>query len=247
MGVGVTLLATLAAAAATLRERPAFACCRARSEGRQAHPARTGDPLRLSFTWKVTFRNLFRYKKRFVMTVIGIAGCTALLLTGLGLSDAINDIIDKQFRDLTKYNVTITLDDEASKESRQTVDAVLDDSRLASGHTAADRQNLLASGPGKSDAHIELVVPQDPGSFRQFFDLRTRVGHHPVELADDGLLLAEKLAGELGVFGGRYGHADRAGRHRQRYQHVVRGYGYRRGGKTTCTNTRSWARSSMSA
>ncbi|WP_371298257.1 trigger factor [Paraeggerthella sp.] len=201
MGVGVTLLATLAAAAATLRERPALLMLpRAPKAGKRILLERA-TPLwkRLSFTWKVTFRNLFRYKKRFIMTVIGIAGCTALLLTGLGLSDAINDIIDKQFRDLTKYNVTITLDDDASKESLQTVDAVLDDSRLASGHTAVDRQNLLASGPGKSDAHIELVVPQDPGSFRQFFDLRTRVGHHPVELADDGLLLAEKLAGELGV------------------------------------------------
>lgn len=52
----------------------------------------------LSFSWKVTFRNLFRYKKRFVMTVIGIAGCTALLLTGLGLSNAINDIIDQAVR-----------------------------------------------------------------------------------------------------------------------------------------------------
>ncbi|MBU5405883.1 ABC transporter permease [Paraeggerthella hongkongensis] len=201
MGVGVTLLATLAAAAATLRERPALLMLpRAPKAGKRILLERA-TPLwkRLSFTWKVTFRNLFRYKKRFIMTVIGIAGCTALLLTGLGLSDAINDIIDKQFRDLTKYNVTITLDDDASKESRQTVDTVLDDSRLASGHTAVNRQNLLASGPGKSDAHIELVVPQDPGSFRQFFDLRTRVGHHPVELADDGLLLAEKLAGELGV------------------------------------------------
>lgn len=204
MGVGVTLAATLAAAVATLRERPALLMLpRAPKAGKRILLERA-TPLwkRLSFTWKVTFRNLFRYKKRFVMTVIGIAGCTALLLTGLGLSDAINDIIDKQFRDLTKYNVTITLDDDASKESRQAVDAVLDDSRLASGHAAVDRQNLLASGPGKSDVRIELVVPQEPGSFRQFFDLRTRVGHHPVELADDGLVLAEKLADELGVSAG---------------------------------------------
>ena len=52
---------------------------------------------RTSFSWKVTLRNMFRYKKRLIMTVVGIAGCTALLLTGLGISDAINDIIDKQF------------------------------------------------------------------------------------------------------------------------------------------------------
>ena len=51
---------------------------------------------RMTFSWKVTARNLFRYKRRFFMAIIGIAGCTALLLTGLGLQNAINDIIDKQ-------------------------------------------------------------------------------------------------------------------------------------------------------
>ena len=57
----------------------------------------------MSFTYKVTFRNLFRYKRRFWMTVIGVAGCTALLLTGFGISDSINGIIVKQFTDVSQY------------------------------------------------------------------------------------------------------------------------------------------------
>lgn len=52
---------------------------------------------RLSFIAKVTVRNIFRYKKRFLMTVFGIAGCTALLLTGFGVKDSIRTIVDKQF------------------------------------------------------------------------------------------------------------------------------------------------------
>ena len=51
---------------------------------------------RFSFTWKVTARNIFRYKKRFFMTVIGIAGCSALLVAGFGIQDSISDIVTKQ-------------------------------------------------------------------------------------------------------------------------------------------------------
>ena len=63
----------------------------------------------LSFTQKVTCRNLFRYKKRFFMTVIGVAGCSALLLTGFGLRDSINDIVEKQFGEIYRYQLTVLL------------------------------------------------------------------------------------------------------------------------------------------
>lgn len=201
LGVGVTLFATAAAAAATLRERPAALMLpRAPKAGKRILLERVA-PLwrRMSFSWKVTFRNLFRYKRRFIMTVIGIAGCTALLLTGLGLSDAINDIIDKQFGEITRYNTSISLDEDKVADGAVDVDAVLDDGDLVSAHTSALRENMLASGPGDSDREMELVVPEYPSGFHEFFDLRTRVGHEEVELADDGLVLTEKLARELGV------------------------------------------------
>ena len=157
---------------------------------------------RLSFSWKVTFRNLFRYKKRFVMTVIGIAGCTALLLTGLGLSNAINDIIDKQFGEITKYNAVVTLADDLSSEEQRRIDDLLDAGSLVTAHTLVMRQNMLAGGPDEQDKRMELVVPEDPASFDRFVALNTRVGHHPVKLDDDGLVLTEKLAAELGVRAG---------------------------------------------
>ncbi|MBC5584886.1 ABC transporter permease [Eggerthella sp. NSJ-70] len=201
LGVGVTLFATWAAVTATLRERPAqLMLPRAPKAGKRILLERIGPLWRhLSFSWKVTFRNLFRYKKRFIMTVIGIAGCTALLLTGLGLSNAINDIIDKQFGEITKYNATVTLADDLSDEERQRVDDLLDDGSLVTAHTMVMRQNMLASGPDEQDKRMELVVPEDPASFDDYVALDTRVGHEPVELADDGLVLTEKLAGELGV------------------------------------------------
>ena len=204
LGVGVTLFATWAAVAATLRERPAqLMLPRAPKAGKRIVLERIGPLWRhLSFSWKVTFRNLFRYKKRFVMTVIGIAGCTALLLTGLGLSNAINDIIDKQFGEITKYNDVVTLADDLSSEEQRRIDDLLDDGSLVTAHTLAMRQNMLAGGPDEQGKRMELVVPEDPASFDRFVALNTRVGHHPVKLDDDGFVLTEKLAAELGVRAG---------------------------------------------
>ena len=204
LGVGVTLFATWAAVAATLRERPAqLMLPRTPKAGKRILLERIGPLWRhLSFSWKVTFHNLFRYKKRFVMTVIGIAGCTALLLTGLGLSNAINDIIDKQFGEITKYNAVVTLADDLSSEEQRRIDDLLDDGSLVTAHTLVMRQNMLAGGPDEQDKRMELVVPEDPASFDRFVALNTRVGHHPVKLDDDGLVLTEKLAAELGVRAG---------------------------------------------
>ncbi len=208
LGTGVTLVATWAAAWAALRERPASLMLpRAPKAGKRILLERIVPVWRrLSFSWKVTFRNLFRYKRRFVMTVIGIAGCTALLLTGLGLSDAINDIIDKQFGEITKYNASITVDEQAAVgeggaagDQRPEFDAVMDKSEWVEAHASALVENMLVGGSEDSDVQVDLVVPQDTSGFDTFFELRTRVGHNDVELSDNGLVLTEKLANELGV------------------------------------------------
>ncbi len=154
---------------------------------------------RLSFSWKVTFRNLFRYKKRFVMTVIGIAGCTALLLTGLGLQDAINDIIDKQYGEIVHYNAVVTTEDDLPAASQQELDDLLGAGGAVESSTRVQSASMVASGPDKADVHASVVVPEDPGGLADFLTVRTRVGHEPLSIGDDGVVLAEKLANELGV------------------------------------------------
>ncbi len=205
MGVGVTLAATWAAAYATLRETPAqLMLPRAPKAGKRILLERV-RPLwrRLSFSWKVTFRNLFRYKKRFVMTVVGIAGCTALLLTGLGLSNAINDIIDKQFGQITLYNTTVVTDGEADEQEEERLAELLDDARYVSGQTRVMKENMTAAGSDEAgsddDVRMQVVVPQNTSDFGNFFTLRTRVGHEPVAFAPNGVILAEKVAARLGV------------------------------------------------
>lgn len=203
LGVGVTLVATWAAATATLRESPAqLMLPRAPKAGKRILLERV-RPLwrRLSFSWKVTFRNLFRYKKRFVMTMVGIAGCTALLLTGLGLSDAINDIIDKQFGEITKYNATIVTDEDLDAADEARLDEVLGKTGYVSDSMRIMRANMVANAGG-DEMHVQTVVPQDPAALGDFVLMRTRVGHVSLELGQDGIVLAEKLATELGVDAG---------------------------------------------
>ncbi len=201
LAIGIVLLATGAACVATLREKPAALMLpRAPKSGKRIMLEHV-TPVwsRLSFSWKVTCRNLFRYKKRFVMTVIGIAGCTALLLTGLGLHDAINDIIDIQYGEIIRHNAIIMLEDKIDDGDRARVDALLADSGAVESSTKAYVETMLASGPRASDKRIDVVVPEDPEAFAQMKVIRTREGHEPIPIAGTTALLNEKMSAELGV------------------------------------------------
>ncbi len=199
--IGIVLVATGASALATLREKPAALMLpRAPKSGKRILLERV-TPVwrRLSFTWKVTCRNLFRYKKRLIMTVIGIAGCTALLLTGLGLHDAINDIIDIQYGQIIHHNALITLEDRQSDAKRAALDEVLGSADALQEQTPAFTRTMLASGPRAADKRIDVVCPHDPTAFEQMKVLRTRLGHEPLAIEPASVLLNEKMAQELGV------------------------------------------------
>ena len=201
LAIGVTLFATWASVAATLRERPAALMLpRAPKTGKRILLERVA-PLwsRLSFTWKVTCRNIFRYKKRLIMTVIGIAGCTSLLLTGLGLHDAINDIIDIQYGEIIQHNAVIALEKKVSDEDRAQLDGLLAQSGAIESSTDAYTETMLASGPRASDKRIDIVVPADPDAFARMKVLRTRREHEPLSISGDTVLLNEKMAQELGI------------------------------------------------
>lgn len=201
LSVGITLAATWAAAASTLRESPAALMQpRAPKAGKRILLERIPAIWRrFSFSWKVTARNIFRYKQRFFMAVVGIAGCTALLLTGLGLQNAINDIIDKQFYQIYRYSMVVRVDGEAPA-AHDAVDAVLgDDSEAVSSYEWLHTANVLATEEGAKDQRLELVVPEDPATAGDYVLMRERVGHAPLSLDDDGVIVSEKLAHELGL------------------------------------------------
>ena len=150
---------------------------------------------RLGFTQKSTVRNLFRNKKRFLMTIIGVAGCMGLVLVGLGLHDSIMVVVDKQFSELTHYQASVTLS-AASAEDRQ---ALLDEISELGGVSSyvMYQRSVDATGSGGVQA-VTLSVPQNLSGIENYFTFRTRAGRQPVSVAE-GAIVSEKTASVLGA------------------------------------------------
>ena len=140
----------------------------------------------MSFTYKVTFRNLFRYKRRFWMTVIGVAGCTALLLTGFGISDSINGIIVKQFTDVSQYDLITAVTDSQDTQSGPVYDYLFgeDGSGEVTSSLAAMTEVTTQELPDGSTAEVYLMVPQDADSLNTYIDMHERVSCKPTPLGE---------------------------------------------------------------
>lgn len=210
VGVGVTLVATWGAVVSSLRETPAqLMLPLAPKPGKRILLERI-RPLwnRLSFSWKVTCRNMFRYKRRLAMTVAGVAGCTALLLVGFGLHDAIWDIIDCQYGPLVHYDTTVGLKDGATDEDMAAVEGILASTGQV---TREDRvqevaMHAAASGDATDTLRVSVVVPQDASTFEGAVTLRSRTAHEEIPfdgdsvvITGDSVVITEKLATRLGI------------------------------------------------
>ena len=197
-----TMAATLGACVRSLRECPArLMLPRAPKAGKRVFLEYI-TPLwsRLKFTHKVTARNLIRYKKRFFMTVIGIAGCTALLVTGFGLRDSIGAIIGKQFGEINHYDLTLTLKTNVSPDDEALTALLGDAARVSDYLTAHQESGHVAFGGEEVSAY--LFVPRDTARLETFITLRERQSGDAVALTDDAVLLTEKAAEQLGVSAG---------------------------------------------
>ncbi len=201
LSVGVTLLCTWFAVVSSLRETPSrLMLPRPPKAGKRILLERIG-PLwrRMSFSWKVTCRNIFRYKRRFLMTIIGISGCTALMLVGFGLHDSIWDIIDNQFGTIQHYNTVVSLDANATDEDLESVWRTLRE-HDATELTRVDVQNMQVAGTDDADPlAVQVIVPQKASALSDVITFRERVGHTPVAFDDDAVLVTEKAAATLGL------------------------------------------------
>ncbi len=155
----------------------------------------------LSFTRKVTFRNLFRYKKRFLMTVIGVAGCSALLVTGFGVRDSIHDIVDRQFGEVYRYDLTMVMDKEDAPETDETLNAFLNDKATTEDWLAYAGESGKALANDASQT-VTLMAVTDASRLPAFIALRERKSGKALTLTDDGILLTEKSGEMLGVSAG---------------------------------------------
>ena len=152
----------------------------------------------LSFTWKSTIRNLVRYKKRFMMTVLGIGACMGLMLIGFGLRDSILDVARLQFRTIQFAEETLYLEDDLSEEKRQAIVEKLDAEKGVDNYMDFyTRTSTIQKGKFKEDVYV--MIPKDTRDLSKFFSFRDRVGKTEHILGTDEVILTEKAAKTLDV------------------------------------------------
>ncbi|WP_288806441.1 FtsX-like permease family protein [uncultured Streptococcus sp.] len=154
---------------------------------------------RLSFTHKVTARNIFRYKQRMLMTIFGVAGSVALLFAGLGIQSSLGKIIDNQFSRLMPYDMIVVKNDDSSnqKELKEFLDSdkVSQYQSIYLSHLTENISDLS----DKQDISIMVSQGKDFGDFIHLKDAKT--GNN-LSLTDDGVIISEKLASLYGVEAG---------------------------------------------
>ncbi len=190
--IGVTIVACHK----ELKETPAFLL--------RPKPPKTGKRVilervtvlweKLNFTWKTTIRNLFRYKKRVIMTVTGIAGCTALLVTGLGLNDSINTISKLQYNDIIKYDAMYIL-----KENVTRIPNDLEQIYTENGVVNPMLINQMAftfSFDNKTE-DVYVVVPSDSLVFNNYVTLTSVINDKKISINDNGVIITKQMADHL--------------------------------------------------
>ena len=198
--VGTVTLAALLACFATLAATPAqLMRPKAPPVGKRIFLERI-TPLwrKLSFHYKITLRNLFRYQKRFWMTVAGIGGCAALIVTAFGVRGSIMGVMEEQFDVLYHYSAQVGLVDEITPLELEEVEDTLSESGLVDDSLACRVETVTAQSESYTlDCYLQTTPSQEELS--RFVELRHRTDDVPVTLPDDGAVITEKMASLLGV------------------------------------------------
>ena len=148
---------------------------------------------RLSFNYKITLRNLFRYQKRFWMTVIGIGGCAALIVTAFGLRDSIFAVMEKQYEEIYRYSAQLGLVEHITPGEWAEVEKALEGSELVGDWTKEHTETVTAETDAyTADATLEVV--ENSEVLERFVNLRHRTDNDTVTLPNDGVILTEKLS-----------------------------------------------------
>lgn len=200
----VTLIATLYSCYYELSEEPSVLMRpKAPKSGKKILLEHTFIWKHMSFTRKVTMRNIFLYKKRFFMTVIGIAGCGALITAGFGIKDSVQSIIDNQYGQIIHYDDILVFNNNADTESIKNVadniakDEYYKDSLMDYAYTS----DVKVSGQS-DDYSTEITVVSNEQDYKDFVTFRSRKDKSELELTDSGVIITEKLAKDLSVKAG---------------------------------------------
>ena len=197
--VACTTLATLWACLATLRETPASLMRPRTPKAGKRVFLEYIKPLwrKMSFTHKVTARNLFRYQKRFWMTVIGIGGCTALIIAGFGMRSSLLFTMSRQYDDLFHYSAQVTLSSNVLPEERQAVeDFLAGDSHVVNDVPCTASSATVITSSYSTTAYVEVMEAGEIGKVIDLLDYKTG---EPITMEDTGVYIDQKLSELLKV------------------------------------------------
>ncbi len=160
---------------------------------------------RVSFTYKVTFRNLFRYKKRFLMTVIGISGCTALLIAGFGIKDSVSEVVENQYEKIFRYDMTASFAEENEADITAAYEKLLDDERIDAACPVHSEKVVVNDSTERNDAtekSATLMAVPDTADFADFICLSQYKTGEVLAVPEEGALVSRKLAKDYGLESG---------------------------------------------
>ncbi|MGM0124403.1 hypothetical protein IGI37_001780 [Enterococcus sp. AZ194] len=149
---------------------------------------------RLSFIQKVTMRNLFRYKQRMLMTILGIAGCMSMIITGFGIRDSVSDVVNVQFNKLWHYQAIVTFDEEATSEQTKDYEEAVEKLSGFKDNLRLSTDTLTLSESGKTSQDVNVYVPETPKDIDRFVLFNNRKTGEKYSLTDEGVIINEKLS-----------------------------------------------------
>ena len=148
---------------------------------------------RLKFSHKVTVRNIFRYKKRFLMTIIGIMGCTSLILAGFGIKDSISAILPNQYEDIFNYDMLVSLKTSLTAEQRNNyIEEVKQKEDIQ--EVVETYMESGTAGKDNNSETVQIVIPNDNQEIDKMIKLRDVKTEEPFTLSEDGIIITDKLA-----------------------------------------------------
>lgn len=158
----------------------------------------------LSFNYKVTMRNLFRYKSRAFMTIFGVAGCCGLLVMGFGIQDSLSGISNIEYSRIITYDLIAVKKKALTNTQKDKLDSALS-SESVKKHASVHFEELTKkAGSDATDQSISLVVPTSGQSLSGYISLKNRASGQKLPLQDKGAVISEKLAKLLNTKVGSY-------------------------------------------
>lgn len=149
---------------------------------------------KLNFNQKVTYRNLFRYKTRMMLTIFGIAGCTGLMLAGFGLNDSISAPAKKQFNEIMHYQAIVSLTTDERTEAEDKTQQILTDSSEIVNFCSIYSEQVTLRQKGIANQTVNLYVTDNPTEFDRYVSLQSSNHSTKEKLTNKGVIISQRLA-----------------------------------------------------